>query len=259
MSKNTTSYQNLDEYEPISTPEQLPKLRKMLKESKQIELQKESKKQYGGTTDSDIQEEIQALIEESNQRKRLIGGKRKKSRSRSRKTSRRSSKKSSKNSLKIKPKKNYSKKKTSRKKSKNYTRNFSRLKNWDDIESESLRGGRKKNRKSSSQKRSMPPAMIKYREFVDHIAKTMKIKGGPIAVTFASLYKKKAEAQNPNLDSIGATMKAKELFDKDTPSNRQSLLKEAEKIISEKKASRKSKKTLSHSSEKTTEYSETSY
>lgn len=91
-------------------------------------------------------------------------------------------------------------------------------------------------------KRQLNPAMKEFQKLSKHIVNTMGIKGGPVAFKLASIYKKKALKQSPNLDSVEAMKKAKEIFDDDSVEDRKRNLKEAEKEIEQKKSQKKLKK-----------------
>jgi hypothetical protein len=92
-------------------------------------------------------------------------------------------------------------------------------------------------------KRQMPEAAKlaseAFRGLAMHIAKEMGLKFGAPILKLAGIYNNKVKEANPGIDAVSSAKKAKELFDKDDKSTREKNLKEAERLMAEKKASKK--------------------
>lgn len=95
--------------------------------------------------------------------------------------------------------------------------------------------------------RELPEGLKAYRKFVDHIQANMKIdgekiKGGPKLQVFASLYKKEAAKNNPDMNSIELSKESIKLFDNDSNEDRISKYEKATKILEDKKEKKKNLK-----------------
>lgn len=70
----------------------------------------------------------------------------------------------------------------------------------------------------------------------------MGISRGPISGSVAKIYKDEAQKENPNMDSMAAMKAAREIFDKDSESERKNKLEEAQKHLEQKRAEKKASK-----------------
>lgn len=125
----------------------------------------------------------------------------------------------------------------------------------------SRKASKKGSRSSRKQSRGGAPpasameAMAAFRGLAKHIAETMKIPAGPVAITAASYYKKDAEAKKGAIGTLELIKEATKLFDADSESNRKANIKKAQDHLVAKRAERKAKK---HTGGGAPSYSETS-
>lgn len=107
---------------------------------------------------------------------------------------------------------------------------------------------KKGSRSSRKQSRGGAPpasareALTAFRGLVKHIADTMNIPAGPVAMTAASYYKKDAEAKKGAIGTLELIKEATKLFDADSESNRKANIKKAQDHLVAKRAERKAKK-----------------
>jgi len=87
-----------------------------------------------------------------------------------------------------------------------------------------------------------PPALAAFRGLTKHIVNKMNIKGGPVAMVLASLYKAMAAKKNSGATSMDIIKAAQKMFDDDSDKNRKALHTKAEKLYKEKRAAKKAKK-----------------
>lgn len=100
-------------------------------------------------------------------------------------------------------------------------------------------------------------ALAEFRKLASHLVdNTPGLKLGPLAMTFASIYKQAALKEDSTLDSISAMRRAKQLFDEDTDAGRKKKLSDAVarlKDAREHRKPRKSKKKAAESDEEVTD------
>jgi len=106
----------------------------------------------------------------------------------------------------------------------------------------SSKSAKKSSKKRSKLSRSLPEGLTAHRKFVEHIVQTMGIPGGPLAQTFAKIYRDMAKDKNPDLDSIALAKAATALFDKDNDANRKKLYEQAKKNLAARREETKEKK-----------------
>ena len=97
---------------------------------------------------------------------------------------------------------------------------------------------------SKSQRRSMPPGMIAFRELVNGIKKHVDLPGVVAINLLAKAYKTTAEKQNPNNNSVESAKLALQLFEKDFKAGKHtSAVKKARDEAEYKAKNRKPRKS----------------
>jgi len=211
-------------YEPISSQSGLDEL-----------IAEVNQKQAGGKRRGRPARKVSKKGSKKSSRK-MSGGKRRKS---SKKASKKSSKKASR---KMSGGKKRASKKASKKMSKKHSRKASKKM--------STKGG-KKSRKSSKKssrrssatpKRSLPPAVKSFSEFVQMVAKDKDIDAKyPVAMKICALYKNDIMKDN-NLDSMESINRAKKDWPKESEATKRKYLNKAQKEIDDKKSAKKANK-----------------
>jgi hypothetical protein len=210
-------------------------------------------------SENTIQREVRSLLNEAVEMKG--GAKKRSGRKGGKKSSKRSSKKSSKKQSGGAGKKRASGKKASKKGSKKSSKKSSRRSSKKQsggakksskkqvavVAKKSSKKSSKRSSKKSSKKHSMsrelPAALVKHREFVEYIQNDMKLKGGPVTISFASSYKRKAKESHPNASPDELNDIAKKLYNEDKKNGvTEKKYKAVEKDMADKRKAKKDAK-----------------